>query len=173
MSNNKNVTKFHVLLWKIIVTSAKDSSALWIIDKIIVSLMGTLGPYSYVSICMHSWSYYSLCQCLLEELGIYGIQNSSVHQLIQILYHNSISFTRFFFYHEVIIPVCSYYNSQFFFLFLRQCAFPPSPNLFFISCNSLWVKTTSGVIMDVSGHGGCIQLKLDTDNNTTAKRSSE
>lgn len=85
MSNNKNVTKFHVLLWKIIVTSAKDSSVLCIIDKIMVSLMCTLELYTYVSICMYPWSYYGLCQCLLEELGIYGIQNSSVHQDLVIL----------------------------------------------------------------------------------------
>lgn len=43
------------------------------------------------------------------------------------------------------------------------------PSLTFISCISLQVKTTSGVIMDVSGHGGCVQLKVDTDNNTTGK----
>lgn len=47
--------------------------------------------------------------------------------------------------------------------------FPPSPSLTFISRNSFQVKTTSGVIMDVSGHGGYIQLKVDTDNHTTAK----
>lgn len=44
-----------------------------------VSLMCTLGPYTYVSVAW-LWSCYDLCQCLLEELGICGIQNSSVHQ---------------------------------------------------------------------------------------------
>lgn len=44
--------------------------------------------------------------------------------------------------------------------------FLPSPSLTFISHNSLQEKTTNGVIMDVSGHGGCIQLKVDPDNNS-------
>lgn len=130
MSNNKNVTKFHVLLRKIIVTSAKDSSALCIIDKIIVSLMCTLGPYTYVSICMHPWSYYGLCQCLLEELGICGMQNSSVHQdlLIKISLLLDIFFTpKFLFY-------CGHTTTlNFSFLLLWQCAFfslPPAWPLF-------------------------------------------
>lgn len=78
--NNKNVTQFPVLLWKIIVTSAEGSSTLRIIDKIMVSLMCTLGPYTYVSVAWLLWSCYGLCQRPLEELGICGIQNSSAHQ---------------------------------------------------------------------------------------------
>lgn len=44
MLNNKNVPKFSVLLWKIIVAFAEDSSKLHTIDKIMVSLVCTLGP---------------------------------------------------------------------------------------------------------------------------------
>lgn len=78
--------------------------------------------------------------------------------------YTNIYFTRYFFYPQVIIPVWSYYHSQF---FISMTVYFPS--LTFISRISLQVKTTSGVIMDVSGHGGCVQLKVDTDNNTTGK----
>lgn len=60
MLNNKNVPKFTVLLWKIMVASAEDSSKLHTIGKIMVSLVCTLGPLCYVPVVRLLWSCYGL-----------------------------------------------------------------------------------------------------------------